>query len=98
MDYGRGRQIDIASYLNACEEGIKRAGGEIRTSTTTERLIQEDDRVTGAVIVEPRSDQRTVHAAWTLLATGGFQNDRELTAQYIHRRRPRCSADGAPKF
>ena len=84
MGFGEGHQVDMANYLRACERAIKEAGGAILISTMTERLLLQQGRVAGAELLTATGEPRSVQAPWTLLATGGFQNDRDLTAQYIH--------------
>ncbi|HEX6349123.1 MAG TPA: FAD-dependent oxidoreductase [Candidatus Dormibacteraeota bacterium] len=83
MGFGRGRQVDMASYLRNCQRSVADAGGEIWTSCQTEKLEAGEGAVVGAQ-VSVGGETRGVRARWTLLASGGFQNDRELTARHIH--------------
>jgi succinate dehydrogenase/fumarate reductase flavoprotein subunit len=86
MGFGRGRQVDMANLLRTFQHVIKMAGGEIWTSATTLRLIEAGGHVTGAEVSRGDAESNLVNAPWTVLATGGFQNDRELTVHYIHPR------------
>ena len=81
--YGRGRHIDTAAYVRACQQLVTSSGGEILLDASVERLLGEQEEI--GVDVR-RSDRalRRVEAPWTVLATGGYQADRDLTAQLIH--------------
>jgi succinate dehydrogenase/fumarate reductase flavoprotein subunit len=102
MKFGRGNQIDLPAYLRACERLIRDSGGTIHTTAHTERLLADGGRVIGAEVRLSTGERLEIPARWTLLATGGFQNDRELTAKYIHpnaaeiprRTNPYSSGDG----
>lgn len=82
LGYSRGCPTDMAAYLHACQQ-IVRKHGELLTNAATQRLLVEDGAVTGAVVRTPSGD-RTIHARSTLLATGGFGGDPELRARHIH--------------
>lgn len=92
LGFGRGSQVDMPAYLRACAQAIRDSGGTILTSTQTERLLDDDHRVVGAEIALSDGGRLALHARWTLLATGGFQNNRELTAKHIH-----ANAAGIPR-
>ncbi len=85
MRFGRGTQVDMPAYVRTCEALLRGAGGaEILTSTVTDRLLVEDGRVVGGRLRPAGGTERELRARSTLLATGGYQNDRELTARLIH--------------
>jgi succinate dehydrogenase/fumarate reductase flavoprotein subunit len=84
LGYGRGHQVDTNQYLDACERLIRERGGQVLTSTRTESLVVEDGAVRGARCTLPDGSSRRFEAAWTLLATGGFQGDPDLRAEHIH--------------
>lgn len=84
LRFGRGHQFDTALYAETCRKIIADAG-EILTSTTTEKLVVDDaGTVAGAELTLPGGESRTVTARATLLATGGFQADPDLRAEYVH--------------
>jgi succinate dehydrogenase/fumarate reductase flavoprotein subunit len=85
VGYGRGRAVDMANFLLACERTLREAGGcDVLLATRTERLLLEDGRVSGARVIDGAGDVREIRARSTLLATGGFGGDPELRAELIH--------------
>lgn len=98
---GRGYQIDILTHLRDCVSTIEAAGGIVAVGSTVRALSTDGaGRVTGGVTSHPDGDVE-VSSPWTLLSTGGFQNDPELRAQLIHpqardmRLRSNRTSDGA---
>jgi succinate dehydrogenase/fumarate reductase flavoprotein subunit len=102
MRFGRGTPVEMPTYMATLAQVVTTAGGEIATEAHTERLLLEDGRVAGAEVTFAGASRRQVRARSTLLATGGYQNDRELTARLINphaaqiprRTQPRSSGDG----
>jgi succinate dehydrogenase/fumarate reductase flavoprotein subunit len=87
MGYGRGCQVDMQQYIRACEAAVRRAPGcRVLTSTTAVALLRTGGAVAGARLRAGDGTEEIVPARWTLLATGGFQNDPGLTGQHIHPR------------
>ncbi|MFH9964795.1 FAD-dependent oxidoreductase [Streptomyces mirabilis] len=84
LGFGRGHQIDTNHYLDTCERLVRDRGGEVLTGTETRTLVTEDGVVKGAECVLPDGSVRRIDAAWTLLATGGFQGDPALRAEHVH--------------
>ncbi|MBW8793274.1 MAG: FAD-binding protein [Streptomyces sp.] len=84
LGFGRGHQVDTDHYLDTCERLLRDRGQEVLTGTWTRTLLTENGRVTGAECLLPDGSARRVEAAWTLLATGGFQGDPALRAQHLH--------------
>lgn len=84
LGFGRGHQIDTNHYLDTCERLVRDRGGEVLTGTETRTLVTEDGVVKGAQCVLPDGSVRRIDAAWTLLATGGFQGDPVLRAEHVH--------------
>jgi succinate dehydrogenase/fumarate reductase flavoprotein subunit len=76
LGYGRGYRFDILGYFERCRALVRAAGGWVLTSTRTQRLIQRDGRIVGAVLRAPDGDA-VVETPATVIATGGFQADRE---------------------
>ncbi|MFE6174547.1 FAD-binding protein [Streptomyces sp. NPDC056464] len=84
LGFGQGHQFDTNHHVDTCRRIVVAAGGEVLTRTDTERLLLEDGAVTGAELVAGDGTRRTVRAASTLLATGGFQGDTELRNRFVH--------------
>lgn len=81
---GRGFPIDILGYLERCRRIIESHGGAVVPQARAERLEVEDGTVTGVWLTAPDDDEPTlVRAPMTLLATGGFQADRELRRELM---------------
>jgi len=82
--HGYGYQIDIVAHLRGCAALVAGAGGHVIPGTTTTALVQDETgAVVGARTSHPDGDV-IVHAAATILATGGYQASPELRARYIH--------------
>ncbi|HEY5873883.1 MAG TPA: FAD-binding protein [Ilumatobacteraceae bacterium] len=88
LRYGRGRSIDTAAYVAACETVIADAGGEILLGATVEELVLDGGAVVGMRVCVADGTRRRIDATSTLLATGGYQGDAELTAAMIHPNAP----------
>jgi len=76
------RHLDVADYMNRCRAAVQAAGGWVVAQSTVSELYRSGERVAGARVVGPDGEV-DVDASWTLLATGGFQNDPALRAQYL---------------
>lgn len=77
LSFGCGHRFDTNHYVDICRRIL---GDAVLLNTEVERLVVEDDAVTGAVL----STGATVRATSTLLATGGLQGDRTLRAAHVH--------------
>lgn len=85
LGFGRGHSVDMQAYLRTCERVVLASStNEILLGATVERLVMEDGAVCGAVVTGADGTSRAINSRSTLLATGGFQGDRELTAELIH--------------
>ncbi|HSV78693.1 MAG TPA: FAD-dependent oxidoreductase [Ramlibacter sp.] len=76
------RHIDIADYMARCRSAVQAAGGWVVTRSTITSLRSGPVGVTGGTVKGPDGEVE-VEAPWTLLATGGFQNDPALRAHYL---------------
>src|SRR4051794_17524944 len=84
LGYGRGRQTDIAGLIATCERLLRQGErSEVLLETTTERLLTENGRVTGAELVTASGERRRITATSTVLATGGFGGDPDLREERI---------------
>jgi succinate dehydrogenase/fumarate reductase flavoprotein subunit len=85
MRFGRGTPVDMQVYVQTCEAVVRGSDkAEVLTSAETRRLLVGGGRVLGAEVRLGDGSVRELRARATLLATGGYQNDRELTAELIH--------------
>jgi len=81
--YGRGQQVDMWSYMRFCTRTVEGAGGFVVPETEVSHILMEDGAVAGAITTHADGDTE-LRAPRILLATGGFQADHDLRAQYIH--------------
>lgn len=82
--HGRGYQIDILGHLRGCASLVEQAGGHVALEAETRALLVDGDgRVTGARTAHA-DGEIDIHAAATVLATGGFQNSTEMRVRHIH--------------
>lgn len=82
--HGQGYQIDIHEHIRGCAALVEQHGGFVTLDTETTALLRDD---AGAVIgahTRHADGDVTIHAAATVLATGGYQASPELRARYIH--------------
>jgi succinate dehydrogenase/fumarate reductase flavoprotein subunit len=77
-----GYSIDILGFIRRARVLVEEAGGWVVTSADTESLIIEDGEVRGAVVAD-RDGRVEVRAGFTLLASGGFQNNSALRAKFL---------------
>lgn len=84
LGFGRGHQFDTNQYVDTCRRIVTDGGGEVRLRTRTRRLLTVDGRVVGAELEAADGTVEEVRAAWTLLATGGFQGDQDLLTEKVH--------------
>ena len=85
LHYGVGYDFDVVGYIDHCRRAVEQAGGMIIRDATADRLLVEDGRVCGAVVVD-RDGETIALAPWTLLATGGFSANPRLLECFVHRR------------
>lgn len=79
MTYGIGYSFDVRGYLVAAREEVTALGGTVLGGAKAVGLVGDDTGVRG---VRFRGGSACVAPA-TVLATGGFQGDRELLHRYI---------------
>jgi succinate dehydrogenase/fumarate reductase flavoprotein subunit len=83
MGFGSAVRVDVRSVLETWQERVARAGGEILPGWAARRLTTgAAGRVVGAAVTGA-GGTRELTAGAVLLATGGFQGDRELLATFI---------------
>ncbi len=76
--FGEGYALDILGYIRRCEAVLRSGGGWVLRSTTVDRLIVEEGRVTGVIARTSDGSRTRVRARAVILATGGFQGNRSL--------------------
>ena len=84
LGWGRGMKFDTHQYVEAARRLVTDLGGVIVTSTRPARLIVGLSGVEGADVVSAEDLSTSVRATSVVLATGGFQNSRELRTERIH--------------
>ncbi|GGK91087.1 FAD-dependent oxidoreductase [Nocardia jinanensis] len=87
LRYGIGHQFDTNQYIDQCRRRIT-AAAQLFTGTETVELLTRDNAVAGARVRRPDGTEIEIHSTAVVLATGGFQADSELVAEYIHPRAP----------
>jgi succinate dehydrogenase/fumarate reductase flavoprotein subunit len=83
MGFGSAVRVDIRAVLETWRERVGRAGGEILLGSTARRLITDATGSVAGATVSGAAGTREISASAVLLATGGFQGDRELVAKFI---------------
>ncbi|MBW6495904.1 MAG: FAD-binding protein, partial [Burkholderiaceae bacterium] len=99
--YGRGQQIDIASFMRGCAASVETAGGHVVPGTGLREILMRDGAVVGAMTSHPDGETE-LRAPRVLIATGGAQGNADLRAQMIHpaartmrlRSNPHSTGDG----
>lgn len=76
------RSVDMQHYFGLARRSVESAGGFVVPRSTVTRLHIGPNGVGGGTVTGPDGVVE-VDARWTLLATGGYQNDRDLRARYI---------------
>jgi hypothetical protein len=71
LTYGRGRHIDTAAHVRACQEPITSSGGEVLLDASGEKLLGEQEVVGVGVRLSDRTLRR-LEAPSTVLTTGGL--------------------------
>ena len=83
LGYGRGRRVDLESYLSSCVDTVIRTGGLVLSRSQMYELIDDGGAIRGARSLVG-GDFAEHRAPWTMLATGGFQANRELLRRHVH--------------
>jgi fumarate reductase flavoprotein subunit len=78
----RSHSVDTAQLIECLETEARQAGADIRTSAEVERLILEDEHVTGARIADGGSGTQ-IWARAVVLTTGGFSQNASLIERLV---------------
>ena len=74
-DYSVREQL----FLDALDRHVVANGGEVLTETCAKRLVVDDEgRVTGAIVVDAEGNGLQINAASTVIATGGYGGNLDM--------------------
>lgn len=77
-DYSVREQL----FLDALDRTVVANGGEVLTGTCAKRLVVDDEgKVTGAVVVDAEGKGLQINAAATVIATGGYGGNLDMVAR-----------------
>jgi succinate dehydrogenase/fumarate reductase flavoprotein subunit len=76
--HGTGYRFDVARHLRSCVVSVESASGHVLLGCSVERLLVDASGSVVGARVHDASDVVDIEARSTILATGGFQGDREL--------------------
>jgi succinate dehydrogenase/fumarate reductase flavoprotein subunit len=82
LEWGRACKIDIQDLIAKWSSKVHSTGGALLTGISSVDLIVNDGRVTGVTFLHD-GETRNASGTATVLATGGFQGDPELTQKFI---------------
>ncbi|MFI8632368.1 FAD-binding protein [Microbacterium sp. NPDC077663] len=80
---GAGYKIDVVGLMETARRLVVESGGRVLLGTPAVRLIRDEERVAGVVARLSDGREQEVRGRAVVLATGGFQGDRELLSRYI---------------
>lgn len=81
--HGISYKVDIIGLLATARRAVAEAGGQVLLGTAATGLIWDGDRVAGVLARDRAGSTRRIGARAVVLATGGFQGDRELLTRYL---------------
>ncbi|MCD8338584.1 MAG: FAD-dependent oxidoreductase [Burkholderiales bacterium] len=73
-----------AGIIKRFAEEVKAKGGIILTRTPAKKLIMEDGKVVGVEAVKADGEKVIIHAKKVIIATGGFESNKEMLAKYVN--------------
>jgi hypothetical protein len=82
LGYGRGQEASPPQLTAALADRIDSLGGRVLTQAAVQSLITRDGAVVGALAFDAQGTIE-VQARSVILATGGFQGNAQLLAQYL---------------
>lgn len=82
--HGQGYQIDIAAHIRGCADLVEQHGGFIALDTETTALTRDPNGAVVGATAHHVDGDIVIHAAGTIIATGGFQASPDLRERYIH--------------
>lgn len=72
-----------AGIVQRFAKEVRAKGGKILTETPAKKLLTENGKVVGVEAVDAEGEKIVVHAKKVILATGGFESNKEMLAQYV---------------
>ncbi|MCD7990136.1 MAG: FAD-dependent oxidoreductase [Klebsiella quasipneumoniae] len=72
-----------AGIIQRFAKEIRAKGGTILTETPAKKLITENGKVVGVEAVDGEGEKVIVKAKKVILATGGFESNKEMLAKYV---------------
>lgn len=73
-----------AGIIQRFAKEIRAKGGKIMTETPAKKLLTENGKVVGVEAVDAEGEKVIIHAKKVILATGGFESNKEMLAQYVN--------------
>jgi succinate dehydrogenase/fumarate reductase flavoprotein subunit len=97
-----GMEVDVEELPPLLARAIEARGGSLAVRAALDRLVRSDSGAVTGVAVRTPGGRRTIGARAIVLATGGFQGNRALLAQWVSpyadslllRSNPRSVGDG----
>ena len=81
----RGMEVHPPSMASRLTSAISARGGTILVRTALDRIERSEDGGVAGVVARGPGGRRLIRGRSVLLATGGFQGNRALMAQYVSR-------------
>ena len=72
-----------AGIVQRFAKEVRAKGGKILTETPAKKLLTENGKVVGVEAVDSEGEKVIIHAKKVILATGGFESNKEMLAQYV---------------
>lgn len=72
-----------AGIIQRFAKEVRAKGGKILTETPAQKLIVENGKVVGVEAVDAEGEKILIHAKKVILATGGFESNKEMLAKYV---------------
>lgn len=72
-----------AGIIQRFAKEVRAKGGKILTETPAKKLIVENGKVVGVEAVDGEGEKVIVKAKKVILATGGFESNKEMLAKYV---------------
>lgn len=72
-----------AGIIQRFAKEVRAKGGKILTETPAQKLIVENGKVVGVEAVDAEGEKIIVKAKKVIMATGGFESNKEMLAKYV---------------
>lgn len=82
--HGIGYKLDVHCLLERARQAAVDSAGVVLLGQDTVELLHDDDRIDGVVLQDRSGRRTTIHArGGVVLATGGWQGDKELRDRHL---------------